>query len=220
MLKTIRNHHNVKNFFKRFADQSELVYFGYVDKDDDAHIYKGITFTPNCIDTNYCHGTVSDYDVTAFNRESEYRDLVGQSSTIKWTVVAVHLKIGGLPHAVIDGKRHPKSFYNSVFIRFPRLRRAGALLNQINPSAGVQFELLARPDAGTQISSFMDDSMLQRMLTSFTRYSVEIDNDMLYVYSPLETRSEKDLRDMLAEALWLSETIENRVHMAHPVVAV
>jgi hypothetical protein len=220
MLKTIRNHHNVKSYFKEFSEISELVYFGAIGKDDDAHVYKGVTFHPKSIDTNYCHGTINGYDLTAFTRESRHTNHSGGGVTTKWTVIAMHLKMGGMPHLIFDSRKHDKTFYASVYTRFPRLRRAGSLLAQMNASASHYFDLYMKPESNGFATHIIDDHVLQRMISSFTRYNVEIDNDMLYVFAPGEPNSVLDLKQMLAETLWLAETIENRAHYTSSVFAV
>ena len=220
MLKTIRAHHNVKTYFKEFAERAEIVYFGVVGKDDDAHIYKGVTFSPNCIDTNYCHGTVNGYDLTTFQRESQHKDHESEELVTKWTVVALHLKMGGFPHILLDGRKHDKTFYNSIYTRFPRLRRAGTLLAQLNQSANNYFDLYMRPESNAAVHQIFDDMLLQRLIISFSRYNVEIHEDMLYVYAKGSPVSTKELMNMLSETLWLAETIENRAHNVSPAVSV
>lgn len=216
MLQTIRNHHNVKSIFKQFAEIAEIVYFGDIRTDDDARIYKGVTYAPNCSDTNYCHGTVNDYDLTTFVRKSTHMLPRGDSIATESTIIAIHLKMGGFPHIVLDSRKHDGKFYQSLFNRFPRLRRAGSLLSQMNQSAAHYFDMYINPENNIKLNTLIDDAVLQRLITSFTKYNVEIDDNMLYVFKPGSPATLRELKDMFAEALWLAETIENRAHYASP----
>ncbi len=216
MLKTIRNHHTIKRHFKDFAERAELVYFGDVNQDDDAHIYKGVTFSPVSTDSNYCHGTVNGYDMTAFTRQSKHIQSGGTSSVSKWTVMAIHLKTSGLPHIVLDAKKHDKTFYDALFVRFPRLRRASGVLQQLNASATQYFDMYMRADATMLSSTLFDDMVMQRLISNYSRYDIEIDNDMLYIFQQHEPTSVRDLTAMLEETLWLAEKIEYRAMLLSP----
>ena len=217
MLKTIRGHHNVKGYFQEFAEVSEIVFFGDIKKDDEAHIYKGVTFSPTAKDSNYCHGTVNEYDLTVFTRKASHSLHNETASNCEWTVLAVHLKMGGLPHFVLDARKHDRKFYQSIFTRFPRLRRASNVLNQLNQSAAHYFDMYIRPENNLFVSQFLDDSILQQLISNYSKYDIELDNDMLYVFKPGQPISVKELKDMLGEAMWLAETIENRAHYLSPV---
>lgn len=213
MLKTIRNHHNTKGYFTEFADRVELVYFGDIKQDDDAHIYRGATFSPISKDSHYCHGTVNGYDLTTFSRRSTHTLHTGETTTANWTVIAIHLKTSALPHVVLDAKKHDKIFYDALFTRFPRLRRASEVLNHLNVSASQYFDMYVRPDGSMTSELLLDDMVLERMIMNYSRFNIEIDDNMLYVFKQGDPISAKELRDMLDEGLWLSEKIEYRAAM-------
>ncbi len=220
MLKTIRNHHTVKSYFKSFAEIAELVYFGEINRDDDARVYRGVTFSPQSKDSNYCHGTVNGYDMTAFNRVSTHRLHGGNASITTWTVMAIHLKTSGLPQVVLDAKKHDKTFYDALFVRFPRLRRASEVLGHINASATQYFDMYVRPDASMASELLLDDLILQRLMSNYSKYDIEIDDDMLFVFRQGNPLSAKDLKDMVTEALWLAEKIEYKAVNSSPALVV
>ena len=217
MLQTIKTHHNVSNYFKQFADKAELVYFGNIISDDDAHIYKGASFAPNAKDAHYTHGTRNDYDLTVFTRRSTHRSHSNETALTEWTVCSIHLKTSGLPHLLLDSQKHEKAFYQSLFLRFPRLRKATQMLANLNASAGFYFDLYALPEHNMTISVLLDDMLLQRLISSFAAYNVEIDDDMLFVSKRGNPISAHELDKMLTESLWLAEIIENRARYASSV---
>lgn len=208
MLQKIRNHHIIKSYFNEYANKHELVYFGDLRESDEVFTYRGATFSPDSKDTHYTHGTVNGYDVSAFQRASRHTLHDRQSTANDWTIVAIHLKQGGFPHLVIDAKKHDKVFYQAFFLKFPRLRRAGALLDRVNPSSGNSFDLYLAPESSQAALSVLDDVTLQHMLLSYSKYDVELDDDKLYVFSRGAPSSARQLNDMLAEGLWLSEKFE------------
>jgi len=212
MLKTIKASRSVTSYFKEFAEIAELVYFGDINKEDDICLYKGVTFSPKGKDSHYCHGTINDYDVAVFSRHSTHAGYGSKEVVSDWTIVATHLKTGDLPHVLLDARKHEKTFYQSLFMRFPRLRKAGSLLTQINQSAALYFDMYLRPENNAVVSGLFDDLILQRLITSFSKYSIEIDNDMIYVFKIGHPAARRELTDMLQETLWLAETIENRAH--------
>ena len=174
---------------------------------------------PTSRDKNYCHGTINDYDLTVFsrkNRNQEVPDPIGFSS---WTVIAIHLKAEGFPHLVLNSKMHTDVFYKSLVVRFPTLRMASAILNQYNRSASQYFDLFIKPDLNAYLSQILDDELLQQLIMRFSRYDVELDDNMLYVFKEGEPKTARELKNMLAEALWLAEKIENRAYYASPVAA-
>jgi len=156
--------------------------------------------------------------MTVFSRRTRHKLHGGSITESEWTVMAIHLRTSGLPHVVLDAKKHDKTFYDVLFVRFPRLRRATEVLTHINASAAHYFDLYVRPDASMQSQILLDDLVMQRLISNYGRFDVEIDNDMIYIFKQNSPHSARDLKEMHEEILWLAEKIEYRTAAAVPAL--
>jgi hypothetical protein len=208
MFQKIKTHHTIKRYFQEFADKQGLVYFGAVNHSDEIDLPKGITFNPSSKDTNYVSGSVGDYDLALFSRQAEHSNSTKQFANYSWTILSLELKQSGFPHVILDTRKHDKLFYDSVFTRFARLRRANAVVNQINKSASQYFDIYIAPESTITLLNLFDDATLERMITTFSNYSLELDSNKLSIFFRGEPYSTLPLTTLLNEALWLAETIE------------
>jgi hypothetical protein len=216
MLQKFKNHHTISNAFSSFAELNELVYFGDVNQDDSALLYKGITFSKDSTVKNYVHGTKNGYDLTSFTRSARYTDVNKNTHEENWSVIAIHLKTGDFPHLIFDAKKHDKVFYNSIFTRYPHMRRSSVFMQHMAPGSLNVFDLYMQPSSVLAALTILDDLVLQTMQSSYPIHDVELDGNILYIFKRGAATTHQQLSSMLEEGLWLAETFEYRHAYAAP----
>ena len=209
MISALKRHHTIQSTFREFADISELVYFGKPES-EQSYRYRGATLGGvSTKDSHFCHGTHKGYDVSAFLREAKHSNHEGDSIKSQWMVVALHLKTSDLPHVVLDAKRHDKVFYQSLFAKYHRMRRANGGLRQI----AKLFDVYYVPERDHEVQNLLNDEILATIEGHYSAYDIELMDDQLMVYMRLPETGiarARVLSSMLEEATWLAERVEYR----------
>ncbi len=90
--------------FQRIAHAFDLVYFGSVAHDDEHQLVRGVTFSAQHFDSQYCVGNVNGYDVTLLRRIDRVHFPGKESQLMQWTVLQLDLHETDVPHVFVNNQ--------------------------------------------------------------------------------------------------------------------
>lgn len=192
---------------RRLADDLGLIYFGYVDQQDDEHrLVRGITASNTYSDHHYTVGTYKTYDISFVVRRDT---LVYGDRRFKdhfWTILTVDLHATqDIPRAFIA---HP-SGQDLMLAKFASL--APLPLNAGDPllhkflASRTLYGRLARE---RRLNILFPPHILQAYAEHAGAMSVEITDGTLYVYQTEIHPSRALLTAMLNFGIWLAQTVD------------
>ena len=190
-----------------FADKAGLVYFGYVDqRDDDHRLIRGHTVSATHQDNHYCIGTVRGYDVMLVLRNDVVRVPSGKEKRCHWLIVTVDLHTKtDVPHCYVGHKSRDDEFAASYRQLHPLA--IGGL--GIYPHAfSSNYTIYGAATNALAIERTIPPQIAEVIATHFQGVSVEIEDNMAYLYIESVRPTEAQLDAMLSNALWLAEAVD------------
>lgn len=199
-----------KSIVKRFADENGLVYFGSVSQhDDEHHILRGLTVSINHSDAHYCIGTYEGYDM-AFVERSDSLLEGAKRSHHKWYIMEFDLRTNvELPHFFIGLHEHSESFYNQLFIKYPRMRHLRLdHLGHFSPMFNAKYRAYGEPEDAIMIEQLLAPEAKELISKHFGSLGVEIHEQSLYVYADTKALNEQLLNAMIKNGVWLARHLD------------
>jgi hypothetical protein len=197
---------------KRVASTRGLVYFGDVDQHHDDHeIIRGLTASASHHDSHYIVGSVGGYDVAIVDRcdgsESHDRKL----TTSHVVVLQIRLKNAhDIPHILIVPRGQKIPHFERTFMT-PHVQPV-----PLSASDGYTHEFSSRYNVLTVPTHFeytkelIDAKISQTLAAHFWPIAIELDDNMMYVYTD-DTKLTTQLLDTLIEnGLWLAGQIDSK----------
>ncbi len=190
-----------------FADKVGLVYFGFVDqRDDDHRLVRGHTVSATHQDNHYCIGTVRGYDVMLVLRNDVVRLKNGKDKRCHWLIITVdlHTKVD-VPHCYIGHNSRDDEFA-AAYSQLHPLAIGG--LGAYPHAFSSNYTIYGAATNALQIERTIPPQIAEVMATHFAGVSVELEDNMVYLYTESVRPNETQLDKMLGNALWLAEAID------------
>lgn len=201
-----------KKTIQKFAEQVGMVYFGYVDqRDDDHRLVRGHTVSHTHIDNHVCIGTVRGYDATVLLRNDvvQMQPKPGgkrMQQRCHWLIATVDLHTKQtVPHVYIGLKQHD-SVYRASYSRLRPLA-IGNLANYAPQFLG-KYTVYGSATNMLEIERMITPQIASVITSHFTKMSIEVQHNTVYLYSENERPNETQLERLLSNALWMAESID------------
>lgn len=200
-----------RRVFTHFAEKTGLVYFGFVNQRDDEHrLVRGLTQSAHHKDENYCIGSHEGYDVTLVQRSDMLHFPGKPKKGHTWLIMAFDLHSNvDLPHLFLGLHTHGDTFYSQVFTKFPQLSAVpmghlgtygGTFASRYALYSPVAQLLVAQRLFGTEAA--------EKIMDSFGSLTLEVADNVLYVYSEHQRPTQALLNRMLTSGLWLAKKLD------------
>lgn len=193
---------------KSFAEKVGLVYFGFVDqRDDDHRLVRGHTVSATHIDSHYCIGTVRGYDVVLVSRNDVVRcGRSGKEQRCHWLILTVDLHTKtDLPRCYVGHRERDAAFKASHQPIYPI---AVGGLSPYPHHFLSDYTIYGTAAHALEIERMITSQMSEVIAAHFSAASFEVTDGVVYLYIESERPSEALLEKMLANVLWLAESID------------
>lgn len=208
--------HITRRLIRSFAEKVGLVYFGFVDqRDDDHRLIRGHTVSATHQDHHYCIGTVRGYDVMLVSRNDVVRcGRSGKGQRCHWLILTVDLHTkADLPHCYVGHRNRDAAFKSSHQPIYP-LAIGG--LRPYPHHFLSDYTVYGSAAHTLEIERMVTPQMAEVIAAHFSSASFEVVNGVVYLYIESERPTEALLEKMLANVLWVAESID--ANAALPVV--
>ena len=199
------------NAVKNIAEKYGMVYFGYVDPNDDSHrLVRGFTLSPTQIDYNYAMGTVQGYTTAFCCRNDIVLTRVGREKRCHRFIISVDLTAStALPHFYVGSQKINELFDASC----PKLH-ALSLGNLAHYPADFtsQYAVYAQPGDVLEIERLFPPMTAATIVSHFNNTAFEVSGNTLYVYSENRYPTGASVDKMLQNAIWLAKTLDAVAH--------
>ncbi|MGK2896253.1 MAG: hypothetical protein ACSLEY_01440 [Candidatus Saccharimonadales bacterium] len=210
----ISSHYNAKKIFQTFAENTGLVYFGYVGTADEYEgqpVIRGVTVSVNHRDAHYCVGRYDNYDVTFVERTDMLKSsLTTPSVSHLWHILEINLHTSqDLPHVFVGRHTHTEGFYRQLFTKFPALR--SIRLGTIEAYSGQflsMYRVYTRPTNTVEVEKLLTPLITDMMSKHFGDLAFEIAHKSLFIYSEGNQLRHALLEAMLKNGVWLAKQID------------
>lgn len=194
---------------RRFADETGLVYFGYVSQRSDEHrLVRGFTASRTHTDDNYCVGTIKGYDVTVVTR-SDTVITHDKRQANYWLIVTFDLHTHrDVPHVYLGNHRH-RAAYEA---KFPKLIPLSlGVFGQYPPKFLANYTVHGSASQAVEIEQVISPPLAGVVESHFEGASVEIEDNTVYLYIEARYPNETILEKMVSNGLWLAASIDARL---------
>ncbi|NCU37559.1 hypothetical protein EOL96_00640 [Candidatus Saccharibacteria bacterium] len=195
---------------RNFAEKVGMVYFGYVNqKSDDHRMVRGHTVSATHTDNHYCMGTLRGYDAIIVSRNDviRARNKTKTEKRCHWLicVVDLHTKTE-VPHLYVGHSSRDEAFHAS----YEQLRPIDLGIHAAYPPHFLNdYTVYGIATDGIEIEQTITPQVADVISHHFTRASIEIEDNTIYVYIESQFPDEQVLEKTLSNALWLADTIDN-----------
>lgn len=197
---------------KAFANEHGLVYFGPVSQHYDEHrLVQGVTLSKDHQDRHYCIGNYRGYDVILVQRTDTLHFPKRPSRHYTWMIMQfdLHVNEGAFKHFFIDAHHHDESFYNTLSLKFTKLR-------QIDPSAFAGHEpgfingyrVMVENGGEIQLPYILRPDVTAALSQHFKHLDFEVQGDQLLVYASNVVTTRHSLDHMANAGVWLTQCLE------------
>jgi hypothetical protein len=196
---------------RKFADDLGLVYFGFVDQQDDDHrLLRGITVSTTHDDHYYSVGTYKGYDMAVTVRRDTLRYPDKRLKDHHWTILTFDLHTErDLPHIYMG--HH--TVRDELLARYTELSAMtlGAYSQAQYPRNFLEeYTVYGRLTHAQEIDALITPDVAQVITQRFDGISVELQAGTLYLYRA-EKHPERALLERMTNAgIWLAEAIDQR----------
>lgn len=197
---------------KSFADEKGLVYFGDVDQHRDEHrLVYGVTLSRDHRDRHYCVGSLDGYDAILLQRTDSLLYPKHPPKHYTWNIMQFDLRVpeSTFQHIFIDAHHHDETFYNTLAVKFNKLR-------SIDPSRFVGHEsafvngycIMADTTPQPQLPYVLRPDITATLATHFKHLDFEIKDDTLIVYASNVVTTRHALEHMAKAGIWFTQALE------------
>lgn len=182
---------------QQFAEQSGIVYFGYVSqRNDDHHIVRGITVGTKHVDDHYCIGSYSGYDIAYVQRV----DTVARGKRHGWDIIELDLHDRHIPHCFILDSSSTE-LLDQVRLKYPVMKPTEAVTSER------AHRLYAVPTHHHELEHLLQNG-IDKIKLHFASLSLELQGSSLYIYVDSARATPRVLQTALDNAVWLAESLE------------
>lgn len=198
-----------------FAHKHDLVYFHTINASDDSTpVIRGMTSTPDQVDSNFCIGSHDGYDMTFIERAAEVEFLGFESTFHYWYVLEIDLKVAkDLPFIFVGTKQLPKAFYAKVLTS----RRNVQYIHLPTPSTQKaafhgSHAIITSPVHLSSVYSLFTPDVVETLAAHKQPFAIEIEGDSLILVTEAKKPSEQLMNKLLHHGLWLAKLIDERMN--------
>lgn len=190
-----------------FADKVGMVYFGYVDQQNDDHrLIRGHTVSKTHVDTHYAVGSLRDYDVAFVTREDTVRVRSGKDRRYHWLICTIDLHARlEVPNLYI-GHYDRSEAYQASYEQL-RLLDIGNYA-QYPPEFLQHYAVYGIPGDILEIEQAITPQVASVIASHFKNTSIEIEDNTIYLYIESQHPTQVLLEKVLSNGLWLAEAID------------
>ncbi len=205
--------HATKRIIRKLADDLGLVYFGYVDQQDDEHrLVRGITVSRTHDDHHYTVGTFKSYDIAFTIRRDtlEYPDK--RLKDHYWTILTVdlHTTSNDIPHFYISHHR----IREELLARFSTMNRLQLGAFAPYPESFTSaYEIYSSQEHAVEVQRVITPQLGEMIVQHFSNMSIEVADNTIYLYVTEKHPSRALLERMLNAGIWLAQIIDMDKHL-------
>lgn len=196
-----------RRVIQKLADDLGMVYFGYVDQQDDDHqLVRGFTASSTHGDHHYTVGTYKSYDVSLVIRRDaiEYSDR--RIKDHYWTIMTFDLKTSfELPDFHILNQRRKEQFI-AKFTQLREMPRESFVGHE--PRFFDLYTVYGRLEKLQEQCQLLKPAMTSGILETFNGMSAEVHDNTLYIYLTSKHPTRPELERMLRSGIWLSQALD------------
>lgn len=192
---------------RRFADDLGLIYFGYVDQQDDEHrLVRGLTASNTHSDHHYTVGTYKTYDIsfvvrrdTLVYKDRRYKDHF-------WTVLTVDLHTSQDIPPIFIGHHSGRDLMLAKFAALTPLP-----LNPVDPLLSKflgHWTLYGQLTQQHRLDTLFPPQILQAFAEHAGAMSIEIADNTLYIYETEKHPSRALLTSMVNLGIWMAQVVD------------
>jgi len=204
--------------FVDFADKAGLVYFGYVDQRHDEHrLVRGLTLSSTHRDNHYCIGSFDGYDITLVERSDTIRFPGKPAKAHEWIIMAfdLHAKID-LPHIFLGLHAHSETFYAHLFTKFSQLSRVPlGTFGSYDSTFLNKYAVYTAPAQAVAAEKLFDHATTKAIADHFGTLTVELVDNVLYLYAEHQRPNVHLLERMLKYGVWLAKVLDSQAPRLH-----
>ncbi len=209
--KHIVGRHTTARTIRKFAESIGMIYFGYVDQQDDDHrLVRGITVSNTHDDHYYCVGTFKGYDMALTVRRDSLMYPDHRLKDHHWTIMTfdLHNKYE-LPHCYI-GHHTAREELVARYSGLDPLSIYAYSAAHKKPFLD-SYTVYARMTHAQVIAALFNPELTDIIGERFEDISIEISENTIYLYKAEKHPSRVLLERMTNNGLWLAEAIDRRL---------
>lgn len=202
---------------QRIANRLGFVYFGFVSQRDDDHkLVRGHTVSGTHIDNHYCLGTIQGYDTTIVTRNDVIVTRKATEQRVHWLIVTFDLHTRyDIPHIYIGHRAREEAFSASY-----------EELKAIIPGTYAPYDkkfledytLYASPSRALDVERIIPAETAHVIASRFRGASIEIEDNIVYLYIESQHPSEVLIEKLLENGLWFAQIVDgNTTLMMQPI---
>jgi hypothetical protein len=207
------NNRNRKRVLLRFAEKRGLRYTGFVNQHTDTHlVIRGFTVSSSHEDNHYCSGFINNRDVALVDRVDAIRMSDGTVEAHSWLVMSLRLKSKtDVPHVFIHAKNHDTKAYLGLFTSAPSMRPIELGITDLYSAEFTsRFNIYSQPSASITVERLLPPRAAQVLAAHLWPLSIEILDNVVYVYADNKQATPNLLDTMLKCGLWLADYIDQQ----------
>lgn len=197
---------------KSFANDNGLVYFGSVDQHEDEHrLVQGVTLSKDHRDRHYCVGSLEGYDVILLQRTDTLHYPHQPPKHYTWMIIQFDLRVpeNTFQHLFIDAHHHDATFYNTLAMKFQKLRTIdAAAFSGHEPGFVNSYRVMAEHTPYSQLPYILRPDITAALSQHFKHLDFEISGDRLIVYASNVVTTRHSLEYMTKAGVWLTQCLE------------
>lgn len=198
---------------KKFARDLGLVYFGFVDQQDEDHrLLRGMTVSTTHRDHYYTVGAFRGYDIALAVRRDTLLYPDKRLHDHHWTIMTVDLHCSyELPHVYIGHQ----NIREQLLARYTQLQKLpmGEYRKETYPERFMrEYSVYGQLTHAQFVELLFQPKITEVIAERFDGISLELHDNTLYFYSPTKHPSRSLLERMVNGGLWLAQALDQRVY--------
>ncbi len=194
------------------AKKLGLVYFGSVGHDDEHEVIRGITVSVSHRDSHFAIGSFDGYDVSVVDRD----DTVASGDALvhrRWAIIQVALKHAPAVSDVILLPHDTKHHYAHAFSGLRHIQPVDMLVAEPYSQEFLRrYAVLAASHQALDVNRMVTPALADLAALRLWPHAAELKEAKLLVYITEDRLSETVLRVAIESALWLADSLDQRVH--------
>ena len=201
--------------FNRFVNRVGLVYFGYVNQQDDEHrLIRGITLSPTHSDNHYCIGTYQGYDVMSALRSDTIHPHGADPKSYDWVIMTFdfHAQVD-LPRMFIGHHSFNQLFYTHLLSTHPYIQQLYLrhYTQEHDLAFTNDFVVYTRSTSLLEAESILTPEITRGIAAHFKNIMIEVVDHSLYIYVENQHPTTELLESMLRSGHWLADALDERM---------
>ncbi|MFZ2125529.1 MAG: hypothetical protein WA087_03525 [Candidatus Saccharimonadales bacterium] len=207
------NNRTRKRAISKFAEKRGLRYIGFVDQHAGTHtVVRGFTVSSSHEDNHYCSGLINGREVLFVDRVDAVWTRDNTTEKHNWMVMSFRLTSkNDVPHIFLNAKNHDSKAFSKLFSSAPTMNEVelGAIESYSNEFTS-RFKMFTQPSAFVTVERLLPARAAMVLAAHLWPLSVEIIDNVIYVYADNKQATPNLLDTMLKCGLWLADYIDQQ----------